>query len=287
MTIAACYLSTEGVVLGADSTSTVYVAGPGNTSGSYHHYTFAQKVFELGESSTVGIVTWGLGTLLDVSYRTVMADVADAAIRTNVGRFADVANLWATTFWTEYSRALTQFLDRARFLAAQTKPTTDEQTELGWLRQTFSVGFCLGGRWGDQRRPSAFEIVFLPDMNAAPNPSPIALGYTRFWGCPNLIERLLYGIDGPLFEALLLSGKWTGTRDELFQLVDRNKLGQPPDLPLREAIDWVHATIYATIKGMKFSHLAPVCGGPIEIAVITSDRPFRWVRHKRFDEAIL
>jgi hypothetical protein len=37
---------------------------------------------------------------------------------------------------------------------------------------------------------------------------------------------------------------------------------------------------------MKFSHMAPVCGGPVEVAVITTDRRFRWVRHKRFDAAI-
>jgi len=37
---------------------------------------------------------------------------------------------------------------------------------------------------------------------------------------------------------------------------------------------------------MEFSHTAPVCGGPVEIAVITTDRSFRWVHHKRFDAAI-
>lgn len=57
-------------------------------------------------------------------------------------------------------------------------------------------------------------------------------------------------------------------------------------VPIREAIDWVYASIYTTIKTMKFSHMAPVCGGPVEIAVITTDRLFRWVRHKRFDTAI-
>jgi hypothetical protein len=64
-------------------------------------------------------------------------------------------------------------------------------------------------------------------------------------------------------------------------------VGQPFHLPIREAIDWVYASIYPSIKTMKFSHLAPVCGGPVEIAVITTDRPFRWVRHKKLDAAIL
>ena len=42
-------------MLGADSTSTYpSLSGP-------HYYNHAQKLFEIGEDSTVGIVTWGLG----------------------------------------------------------------------------------------------------------------------------------------------------------------------------------------------------------------------------------
>jgi len=56
MTIAACYLSSEGLVLGADSTSTMFVQGPGpNASGNDHHYNFAQKIFQIGESSALAM----------------------------------------------------------------------------------------------------------------------------------------------------------------------------------------------------------------------------------------
>jgi hypothetical protein len=57
-------------------------------------------------------------------------------------------------------------------------------------------------------------------------------------------------------------------------------------LPIRDAIDYVHSALYCTIKAMKFSNLPQVCGGPIELAVITADRRFRWVRHKAWDAAI-
>ncbi len=90
-------------------------------------------------------------------------------------------------------------------------------------------------------------------------------------------------MDFGILEAIESSGKWTGTRDELIALVTPYRLAQPFDLPIREAIDWVHSSIYTTIQAMKFSHLAPVCGGPVEVAVITTDRPFRWVRHKTLD----
>lgn len=56
MTIAACYLSSEGVVLGADSTTTMYVSAPGpHPTGGEHHFNFAQKVFQIGSEGTLGI----------------------------------------------------------------------------------------------------------------------------------------------------------------------------------------------------------------------------------------
>jgi hypothetical protein len=37
----------------------------------------------------------------------------------------------------------------------------------------------------------------------------------------------------------------------------------------------------STIKAMKFSNFPQTCGGPIEIAVISSDRRFRWCQRRR------
>lgn len=63
-------------------------------------------------------------------------------------------------------------------------------------------------------------------------------------------------------------------------------LTQPTNLPLREAIDWIHTVIHTTIRAIKFNQ-EHSCGGPVEIAVITTDRPFRWVCHKSLDAAII
>jgi hypothetical protein len=123
-------------------------------------------------------------------------------------------------------------------------------------------------------------------MQTGPQVKELPLGRAHFWGCPNLIERVISGMDFDMFCRILDSGKWNGTAKELTDVLVQGALGQPFDLPLREATDWIYASIYTTIKAMKFSHLAPVCGGPIEIAVISTDRAFRWVRHKQLGEAI-
>src|SRR5712671_5580285 len=64
---------------------------------------------------------------------------------------------------------------------------------------------------------------------------------------------------------------------------DEYTLQHPGTVPIRDAIDFTYTCILSTIKAMKFSNLPQVCGGPIEIAVITNDRNFRWVRHKSLD----
>ena len=129
-------------------------------------------------------------------------------------------------------------------------------------------------------------MIFSPLLNSMPVPRCLPSGAPMYWGCPNLIERVIFGIDGMLFRKMLESGKWGGTPEELFDLVKGGVLTPPSELPIREAIDLVYAEIYTTIKAMKFSYLAPVCGGPVEIAVVTADRPFRWVCHKRLSRAI-
>jgi len=288
MTIAACFLSTEGVVLGADSTSTLFVAGRGGQPGSQHHFDYAQKVFEVGgPGSTVGMALWGLGSLGDTSYRTLIAQIADEAGKKDLTSLDEVAQLAAALLWDCYGQSYGGWLARARELEAKGNSRTEAETSelLSW-RQALSGGFCLGGRWGSNRQPRAFEVSFGPLMADPPKPKELTLHSPSFWGCPNLISRLIRGMDRDTFVQIMTSGKWNGTTDDLLAILEHGALGQPSDLPLREAIDWIYASIYTTIKAMKFSHLAPVCGGPIEIAVICSDRPFRWVRHKRLGEAI-
>jgi hypothetical protein len=84
MTIAACYLSPEGVVLGADSAASF------QTPDGFHFFNHAQKVFEIGEQATVGIIVWGLGGLQQSSHRSMVADLADDIKLTPVVSVDDV-----------------------------------------------------------------------------------------------------------------------------------------------------------------------------------------------------
>jgi hypothetical protein len=295
VTIAACYISPEGVVLGADSTSTY--AGQ---SGHQHYYNHAQKLFELStkpEHGTLGAVTWGLGGLQISSHRTLLAEFSDDIEANPPASVADAANRWAARFWTAYSDPscpIAPHIAQCKALEAK-KPhdpnapadpgmrTQAEEQELATLQNTFASGFCIAGYALPDRKPAAYEIIFNPSLAAAPTPKSVPR--VGFWGAPNMIQRLIMGGDDDLKNSLMKSPQWTGTRAELDALMLQHTLAHPI-IPIRDAIDFVHACIYSTIKAYKFSSLSQICGGPIELAVITTDRPFRWVRHKEWDAAV-
>ena len=89
-----------------------------------------------------------------------------------------------------------------------------------------------------------------------------------------MIWRLMEGSDRSFREEILNSPHWVGTAADLSAIVEKCALGHGI-LPIRDAVDFVYSSISSTIKALKFSNLPQICGGPIEIAVITADRPFR------------
>ena len=294
MTIAACYMSPEGVVLGADSTTT---ASGGDLSGN-HYFNFNQKIFEVGENSSLGVLTWGLGSLGTKSHRSLFADLDDSLRATPAVAVADVAQRLADLAWNDYTSAWAGPIQRCKDLNAkpafdQTKVppapnsrTKDEEEEFGILRRNLVLGFCVAGYCPPDRNIGAYEIV-LDSLAGKPTPTnKSAIGSYSYWGAPNVVRRLIFGADESVRNDVLSSGKWSGTPAELDALLAKQQWGHPM-LPIRDAVDFVHTCIYSTIKGLKFSSLPQICGGPIEIAVITTDRRFRWVRHKAWDAAII
>jgi len=288
VTIAACYVSPEGVVLGADSTASFMLA-----PGGFHYFNYNQKLFELGDpdAATLGIVTWGLSGLGETSYRTLFAHLSDDIRKKPPKDIEEVASRWVDKFWAEYSPAVKpcQALNGKKPFDPTANPpdqemrTKDEEAQFEQLKRVLVIGFCIGGYVLENRKPEAFVTLFDP-MLGKPVPTKLTMGWA-FWGAPNMIQRLMFGCDDMLKSALLQSGNWNGTPSDLDALLAQHKLATPY-LPIRDAIDFTHACITSTIKAMKFSSLAQICGGPIEIAVITTDRHFRWVRHKEWDAAI-
>lgn len=294
MTIAVAYVSPEGVVLGADSTASAFSPATTAGQGGFHYFNHNQKVFEIGENSTYAMALWGLGSVGLTSYRTLIAQLADSFATTPPKSVQDVANQWVAKLGSEYASflgthvRLQQLKGKSTYNPQENTPnpnarTQDEEKELADLNLGLGVGFYVGGYHPANRKPEAYRLWF-DAGNVAPTPQPIP-GWSAD-GAPNIMMRLLSGYDAGLRAAILGSSNWTGTPVDLDAILAGFVLSHPL-LPIRDAVDFVHACILSTIKAMKFSSFTQICGGPVELAVVTTDRKFRWVRHKLWDAAIV
>lgn len=265
MTIAAAYLVSEGVVLGADSTTTVFAKNPEGGTGVAQLLNHAQKVFEVGSESRIGLCTWGASTLGNISHRTIAARLANQI------------------------KEKTTIQAAAQLLKEMVVPIVRESG-------VDFVGYYIGGWEPESRSPSCFRVEV--SQKEALN-EPLALGLCSFSGNPFFFSRVFRGFDPQLKDNLLKELKNLGSNDDMSEELDKiydeafDRASTPliavgyQDLPIREAIDFLFSYLHITVKATKFKFGAPACGGPIEVGFITTDRNFRWVRHKNFSSAII
>jgi hypothetical protein len=264
MTIAATYLVSEGVVFGSDS-STMVSIGPRGGSGVLQLLSHSQKVFEIGENSRLGLCTWGAGSLGGTSHRTVVSRLAE-----------------------ELTEDIT-VLAAAEKLGDIVKPIlVDSGVDF--------VGYYLGGWEHKTHDPACVKIEVKKDKVAI---NPIKTGMCSFSGNPNFFTRVFRGFDPEMPERLCQEIKASLPDSEVLKDFDDifkkafEKASLPlvaagfKDLPIREAIDFVYSYLHITVKATKFRFGAPACGGPVEVGFITTDRHFRWARHKSFVSAII
>jgi len=278
MTIAACYLIPEGVVVGADSTTTF--VGP---DGFPQYLDHAQKIYEVGENGSLCVVIWGLGSFREYSFRTMVAELNDTLKTQPPSSINETAERLKNLVWDNFEHIFASEIGVFKNVASV--PTkTPEMIELLKRLGELTGGICLAGRWPPNRNAQAFQIIYGIQGDRLTSLTEVH-GWI-FWACVNIVERMVRGIDPNLLEAITASGKWNGTKNDLIAIRDQHNLEPPMPLPLREAIDWVYSMVYCTVKLFKHSRLRPMCGGPIEIAAITTDRPFRWISHKPLHAAI-
>jgi hypothetical protein len=273
MTLAAAYLTSEGVVLGADSTTVVQVATQDDDQPRVGQLLdHAQKVFEVGEpgSGRLALCTWGDGSVCGTSHRTVVARLMEAVDD-------------RTTSVEEAVHLLTDIVAKA---AADPQ---DETQPMGFL------GYYLGGWDPGSHEPHCFRVEF-GSGNDEPKITGLNIGEASFSGSPEYFNRVFRGFDLGLPQ--MLHDELRGINAELpssfaddlkraFENVAQKLLMVGfRDLPIREAIDYVHTYLHITIKGAKFRFGPQLVGGPIEIGFVSTDRRFRWVCHKKHSSAV-
>lgn len=250
MPIAACFLTPEGVVIGADSAAPTEVVP---TTPPAISPPVMQRVFQVTE--TLGILFWGGASHASLSPRSLVATLADEFAR--------------------HSPPTVQAAATRVAVVLESAVTTDGVSRR--KHEPPSFGCCVAGHLdGEAHAPRAFEVTMGDGHAAVVRPLPPGGSY---WGSPGIISRLLWGIDAGAFDRILASRRWKGTRKELLALLDPARLDTVRDLSLAHAVDWVHTLLFSSVHAAESIGRPPDARSPLHLAVIACDTGFRWVCH--------
>jgi hypothetical protein len=167
MTIAACYVCSEGVVFGADSTWTVPVQCAGGEVRE-RYFAHGQKILQVGDNSTLGLIMWGLLVLKELSFRTIVARLADDLQAKPAQTIEEAASRWTEMFWREYTTALSDVREQLEELQRKgAQRSQEEDEELEELIADYQGGFCFGGYFMSERIPESVRDFLRPDHGHA------------------------------------------------------------------------------------------------------------------------
>jgi hypothetical protein len=273
VTIAISLKVDDGLVLAADSASTIVGMSEEGAPNVVNVYNHANKIANLRKGSPIGVVTYGAGSIGTASITTLLKDLRQ--------RFTAEEGEWhldPNNFTIEHvAERLREFMFEEKYAEAF--------GELDPVQRPF-LGFVVGGYSSGAERADEYQVVFA--NGECPPPEPLrptdAAGLT--WnGEPEAITRLLLGFGNDL--PAVLQERLGVPEDQVESAMEVVRQGLERHvvisaMPIQDAIDLAHFLVELTIGFSRFSPGASTVGGEVEIAAITKHEGFKWVRRKHY-----
>lgn len=280
MTIAISLKVNDGVVLAADSASTLVGGDPGGPSGVVNVYNHANKVFNLRKGLPIGAITWGSGSIGPASISTIAKDLRQRFS----GRDPEHPDwhLDPDNYTIEHvAERLREFVFEELY-----EPMYQDWPDDGENDGKPDLGFIVAGYSSGAPMADEFQISVV--NGECPAPVPLRQGEDSglSWnGQPQAISRQLLGFDPTLPD--IMHQQLGVPQDQLAPAMAtiRAALQTPlvqPAMPFQDAIDLAEFLVDLTIKVSRFAPGAPTVGGEIEIAAISKHEGFKWVRRKHY-----
>lgn len=266
MTICVSVRIPEGIVLAADSM--VSLVGTrdtpqGQQTGVFQTFEFANKVTQF-KDYPIGVMSWGTASISDRSIQSLIMECEH-----------DYLSLEKNESYTvkEIADKLLKEL-KAKYEA--TYPTSGQQPSLG----LYIGGYSSQQFFSDQYqyefpRSSDWEIV----RQNKPDGSP-SFGADWF-GQTDALRRLIKGYNAKALEELVKRGV---DKTIIQKWIDDNVAELPlifDGMPIQDAVDFANYAVQVTIGCFRFAAGPPLCGGNIDIAVITP-AAFHWAQRKQW-----
>jgi hypothetical protein len=282
VTIAVSLKVNDGLVLAADSASTIASGG-----GVENVYNNANKVYNLMKGLPIGLVTWGLGGLAGLSISTLAKDLRlrfagkdpahkDWHLDGESYTIKEVAERVKTFFYVEHYAPAAQDYE-------QQKGADDDPYP--------SLGFIVAGYSAGEPHAEEYLLHLTPDgcEDPAPVRTPDETG-ASWAGQPEALTRIMNGHGTMLGDVLQADfGLDAADVPDAVALIAQ-RLDSPlvnPAMPFQDAIELAEWLVGLSIGYARFMPGAPIVGGPIETAAISKHEGFKWVRRKHYFDARL
>lgn len=269
MTVAVFVKVFDGLVLAADSATTLGLQG-----GGAQVYNGANKIFHLHRDLPVGCVTWGLGQIGDASISTLAKDLR--------GRLMGRDMLWEEwqldpdTYTVEgiANRVVEMFFDDLYVTQYGGAPAVPGAT----------LGLLIAGYSAHARQPEVWKIL-LSDPAARPQlileAGPDVSGWSSY-AQPEATQRLFNGFDDELamgLQAVLPPTEWPKA---LAVLQDRARQPAIPPMPFADAIGLARFMVDVTVGYSRYLLGPDTVGGKVEVAGINRHEGFKWIQRKHY-----
>ena len=261
MTICVSVKVAEGLVLAADSA--VMLTGTRTTTTGTINFTqmyeHANKVTQI-KDYPVGVMNWGLGSISNRSIQSLIMEFEYG--------FQDRANNLQYTV-KGIADAFLQFI-KTRYDAAY--PPGSSPPPMGLLVGGFSSGAFFADQYTYEFPKSNDWDSLFPDST---------LFGPSWYGLTEALVRLLKGFDLAGMNELVNRGADAA----IVQQWINDGVSEVPvvygDMPIQDAIDFARYAVEVTIGLYRFAPTLPLCGGSVDIAVITP-AAFRWAQQKQW-----
>lgn len=274
MTIALSIKVDDGLVLAADSASSLITKLPDGQMAVMNVYNNANKIFNLRKGLPIGAITWGAGSIGSASTSTLIKD-----LRRRLSGKDPAHRDWTinpdTYQLSEIAQRLADYVFNEKYLPAFAD----------WPEKPV-LGFIVGGYSADAGTADEYQIDINNGVLKGPRllRQPHESGVT--WsGEPEAITRLVLGHAVSLPQVLQKNLGIAADQVAVAMAVIQQHSQVPlvmPAMPIQDAIDIAHFLVDLTVKFSRFTPGAPTVGGPIEIAAITRHEGFKWVARKHY-----
>jgi len=277
MSIAVLVSVHDGVVLAADSASTLVFTGMPSPAGppivAQKVYDHANKIFNLVKGYPLGCITYGSGGIGSSSIGTLIKDFRKKLSDKNNKLAFSIDN-----YQVEHvAKLLGQFVDEA---CSKLKPPERTNINIGFMIAGYSTVESLGESWGLQvnKGVAASPYKLRPSEEAG-----ISWG-----GQGEVLQRMVLGYGTDLFNILGQVSQPPKTAVEIQQGLGpllSARLQAPlvfAPMPIQDAIDLARFLAHSAIMFSRFLPGAQIVGGPIEVAAITKHEGFKWISRKHY-----